>query len=79
MCARIGLRGNGREKRLQTFAGLCLCAQFLLPRLDQRQVVLDAHRDGLVEGQGLDPVGRFYDGYAAVIGALRGTLIGRLR
>ena len=79
MCPRISLRGDGGEKRLQAFAGLCLCAQFLLLRLDQRQVVLDAHPDGLIDAQGLDPVGRLYDGYAAVIGALRGTLIGRLR
>ncbi len=40
---RISLSRDGRQKRLQAFERLRLCALLLLPRLDQRQIVLDAH------------------------------------
>ena len=67
------------EERLQAFERLRFGALFLLSSLDQRQIVLDAHCDSLVKRQGFDSVGRLNGGDTAVIRALRGTLIGRLR
>ena len=64
---------------MEAFERLRFGALLLLSSLDQRQIVLDAHCDGLVKRQGFHSVGRLYGGDAAVIRALRGTLIGRLR